>query len=220
MNIWDAYQERINAHGGTKRGAALQREIRRINNRLPDNLSYHTVTVDDVEQNVAVINSDNLNEKSIISMPGEDLVNGGLVHWMDNYWLITERDANMTVYTKCKMIQCNHLLKWVSEDGVIHEQWCVVEDGTKLKRTYGVRNSLAYWKRYVKTTPLIAGNPLELYRLQRSIEICRRECLKTVEIGQSAAKLRTGERSTTNSMARVGTSVLKRGALNHLMAAW
>lgn len=131
MNIWDAYQERINAHGGTKRGAALQREIRRINNRLPDNLSYHTVTVDDVEQNVAVINSDNLNEKSIISMPGEDLVNGGLVHWMDNYWLITERDANMTVYTKCKMIQCNHLLKWVSEDGVIHEQWCIVEDGTK-----------------------------------------------------------------------------------------
>ena len=220
MNIWDAYQERINAHGGTKRGAALQREIRRINNRLPDNLSYHTVTVDDVEQNVAVINSDNLNEKSIISMPGEDLVNGGLVHWMDNYWLITERDANMTVYTKCKMIQCNHLLKWVSEDGVIHEQWCVVEDGTKLKRTYGVRNSLAYWKRYVKTTPLIAGNPLELYKLQRSIEMCRRECWKIVEIGQPAAKLRTGERSTTNSIARVGTSIPKRGALNCLMAAW
>ena len=220
MSIWDAYQERIDAHGGTKRGAALQQEIRRIKNRLPENLSYHTVTVDDMGQEVAVINSDNLNEKSIISMPGEDLVNGGLVHWMDNYWLITERDANVTVYTKCKMIQCNHLLKWVSEDGVIHEQWCIVEDGTKLKRTYNVRNSLAYWKRYVKTTPLIAGNPLELYKLQRSIEMCKRECWKIVEIGQSAAKLRTGERSTTNSIARVGTSVLKRGALNHLMAAW
>ena len=220
MSIWDAYQERIDAHGGTKRGAALKQEIRRINNRLPDNLSYHSVTIDDVEQNVAIINSDNLNEKSIISMPGEDLACGGLVHWMDNYWLITERDANMTIYTKCKMIQCNHLLKWVSEDGVIHEQWSIVEDGTKLKRTRTVRDSLAYWKRYVKTTPLIAGNPLELYKLQRSIEMCRRECWKIVEIGQPAAKLRTGERSTTNSIARVGTSVLKRGALNHLMAAW
>lgn len=131
MSIWDAYQERIDAHGGTKRGAALKQEIRRINNRLPDNLSYHSVTIDDVEQDVAIINSDNLNEKSIISMPGEDLDCGGLVHWMNNYWLITERDANITIYTKCKMVQCNHLLKWVSEDGVIHEQWSIVEDGTK-----------------------------------------------------------------------------------------
>lgn len=220
MSIWDAYQERIDAHGGTKRGAALKQEIRRINNRLPDNLSYHSVTIDDVEQNVAIINSDNLNEKSIISMPGEDLACGGLVHWMDNYWLITERDANMTIYTKCKMIQCNHLLKWVSEDGVIHEQWSIVEDGTKLKRTRAVRNSLAYWKRYVKTTPLIAGNPLEPYRLQRSVETHRRERLKTVRIGQSAAELLTEAGSTTNSVASVGTSVSKRGALNHTYVAW
>ena len=150
MNIWDAYQERINAHGGTKRGAALQREIRRINNRLPDNLSYHTVTVDDVEQNVAVINSDNLNEKSIISMPGEDLVNGGLVHWMDNYWLITERDANMTVYTKCKMIQCNHLLKWVSEDGgAFRRESVTAADGT-LQSEFTVAEQTMTLQAYIK----------------------------------------------------------------------
>lgn len=220
MSIWDAYQERIDAHGGTKRGAALKQEIRRINNRLPDNLSYHSVTIDGVEQDVAIINSDNLNEKSIISMPGEDLDCGGLVHWMNNYWLITERDANMTIYTKCKMVQCNHLLKWVSEDGVIHEQWSIVEDGTKLKRTRAVRNSLAYWKRYVKTTPLIAGNPLELRRLQRSVETHRRECLRTAKIGQSAAEPLTEAGSTTNSVASVGTSVPKRGALNCIYVAW
>lgn len=220
MSIWDLYQERINAHGGTKRGAALKQETRRINNKLPDSLSYHSVTIDDMEQDVAIINSDNLNEKSIISMPGEDLACGGLVHWMNNYWLITERDANMTVYTKCKMVQCNHLLKWVSEDGVIHEQWSIVEDGTKLKRTRAVRDSLAYWKRYVKTTPLIAGNSLEPYRLQRSVETHKRECLKTVRIGQSAAKPRIAEGSTTNSVASVGTSVPKRGALNYIYVAW
>ena len=220
MSIWDAYQERIDAHGGTKRGAALKQEIRRINNRLPDNLSYHSVTIDDVEQDVAIINSDNLNEKSIISMPGEDLDCGGLVHWMNNYWLITERDANMTIYTKCKMVQCNHLLKWVSEHGVIHERWSIVEGGTKLKRTRAVRNSLAYWKRYVKTTPLIAGNPLELRRLQRSVETHRRECLRTAKIGQSAAEPLTEAGSTTNSVASVGTSVPKRGALNYIYVAW
>ena len=29
------------------------------------------------------------------------------------------------------MVQCNHLLRWVSKDDEICEQWCIVEDGTK-----------------------------------------------------------------------------------------
>lgn len=29
------------------------------------------------------------------------------------------------------MIQCNYLLRWVDSDAVIHEQWCIIEDGTK-----------------------------------------------------------------------------------------
>ena len=138
------------------------REERFINRHIGDNLSYHSVTIDDTDRDVVIIASDNLNEKTILSLPGEDLLHGGLVHWMDNYWLITERDADTTLYTRAKMIQCNHLLKWVSDDDVIHEQWCIIEDGTKLKRIM-IRNSLAHWKRYVITIPLTAGNPLELY---------------------------------------------------------
>lgn len=131
MSVWDTYKNRIDAKGGSKRGAAFEREIRMINNKLADSLSYQKVTIDNLSQEVAIINSDNLNEKTIISLPGEDIGHGGLVSWMDNYWLVTERDANTTIYTKAKMIQCNHLLKWVSDDGVVHEQWCIIEDGTK-----------------------------------------------------------------------------------------
>ena len=85
------------------------------------------------QQNVAIINSDNLNEKYIFSLPDEDIRHGDLIEWMDNHWLVTERDANTTVYTRAKLLQCNYLLKWVSEDHIVHEQWCVIEDGTKLK---------------------------------------------------------------------------------------
>lgn len=131
MNIWDTYNTRIAAHGGNKRDAVLLRESRMLKSKLPDSLSYHSVTIDDVPQDVAIINTDNLNEKYIYSLPGEDVKHGGLVSWKDNFWLITERDANDTVYTRAKMLQCNHLLKWVDEDGVIREQWCVIEDGTK-----------------------------------------------------------------------------------------
>lgn len=141
MNSWDMYQNRIVSRGGTKREAARRREIHTIEKKLPDNLSYQTVEIDGVSQNVAIIDTDNLNEKTILSMPGEDIIHGGLVDWMDNHWLVTERDANQTLRTRAKLEQCNYLLKWVGDDNTIHEQWCIIEDGTKyLTGEYEDRN--------------------------------------------------------------------------------
>lgn len=131
MSVLDEHKARMDVVGNTFRGAHLNRATGTINTHLPNSLSYTEVTIDDVSQIVAIMNSDNLNEKTIISMPGESLRHGGLVYWMDQYWLITEKDYNTTVYTKGHLLQCNFLLKWITEDRVIHEQWCCVEDGTK-----------------------------------------------------------------------------------------
>lgn len=157
MSVWDTYLERGELRGRTKREAALRRESSYLNRKVPDSLSYCEVSIYDeahgydlpsdeanpelFTRKVAIINSDNLNEKYIYSLPGEDIEHGSLVHWMDNYWLVTERDANTTVYTKAKIIQCNHLLRWVTANGQIHEQWCIIEDGTKyLTGEYEDRN--------------------------------------------------------------------------------
>lgn len=230
MNPWDLYQKRLDVRGVTKREELYKREVRYLRDKIPENLSYKLLDVfgqdstynitkqTATQQEIAVIDSDNLEEKYLYSMPEEDIENGAIIHWHDCYWIVTERDANEDVYVRAKMVQCNFLLKWLDHGSII-EQWCRIEDGTKLKHVNAC-DSLAYWKRYVKTTPLIAGIPLELYKLQRSGETRRRECLRIVKIGQSAAKLRTGEGSTTNSVASVGTSVPKRGALNYLWVAW
>lgn len=141
MDAWGVYQNRIEARGGTKRGSALLRETHMIKSKLSDNLSYQTVSIDGTSQEVAVINTDNLNEKFVYSLPGEDVKHGAIVCWMGSYWLVTERDANTTVYVRAKMIQCNYLLRWVSDDNTICEQWCVIEDGTKyLTGEYEDRN--------------------------------------------------------------------------------
>lgn len=131
---WDVYEARNNARGGTLRGSQLQREKQYLKRHFGDSLSYHNVLVDGMEQNVTIINTDNLDEKVVISQPDEVLKCGAIIYWMDTHWVITEKDYNTEIYTKCKMVQCNYLLKWVSEDAVIHEQWCVVSDGTKLRR--------------------------------------------------------------------------------------
>lgn len=157
MDAWSMYQNRVSAHGSSKRKAAYIREVRAIESKLPDNLSYHLADIHPkeygfnlespdaiqhtVSQNVAITDSDNLNEKIIYSMPAEDIALGSLIYWMNNYWLVTERDANTTLYTKAKLLQCNHLLKWITSEHEIIEQWCVVEDGTKyLTGEYEDRN--------------------------------------------------------------------------------
>lgn len=200
MNMWDTYESRIRTSGATQRDAILRRETHWLNTRLKDSLSYHHVIVDGVNRNVAIINSDNLNEKLMYSMPGEDIRNGSLVEWMGNHWTVVEKDANNEIYTKVKLLQCNYLLKWiVVEDGepIIKEQWCTIDDGTKLETHHWCVDSLAYWKRYVKTTPLFAGNSLEPYHRNGMANSYKRNGLKTMRIGQSAGKLRIEEPSTT-----------------------
>lgn len=145
-DIWDIYQDRMSTRGLTKRETVLKREIRTLDHKIPESLSYQDVTMFDPEhgynidgemsgygirRNVAIINSDNLDEKTIIAMPGEDIVHGSLVDWMGQHWLVTNRDANATVYVKAKMVQCNFLLRWIADDDTICEQWCIIEDGTK-----------------------------------------------------------------------------------------
>lgn len=131
MSAWKTYTERLNAHGSTKRNAALLREQRLLNTKLQDSLSYQVVSINKVDMNVAIIDSDNLNEKIMYSLPGETFNGGDIVEWADNHWLITEKDAAVEVQTRVKLVQCNYLLKWIDDSDIIHEQWCVVEDGTK-----------------------------------------------------------------------------------------
>lgn len=136
-NMWSLYEARINASGVTQRKESFNREKHLLATRIRDSLSYHHAIVDGVKREVAITNSDNLNEKLMYSMPGETFKNGGMVEWMDNHWLIVEKDANTEIYTKVKLMQCNYLLKWVEvidEIPTIMEQWCVIDDGTKLER--------------------------------------------------------------------------------------
>lgn len=130
MNPWDVYTSRLNTMGSSLREASLMREKRLLSLRLPNNLSYDSVYIDGVKQELAIVNSDNVNVKSLHSLPGEDIKLGGTVFFMGKHWLIDERDAKNEVYTTAKMTMCNHLLKWVTDDGIIHEQWSIVEDAT------------------------------------------------------------------------------------------
>lgn len=131
MNPWDSYTARNTLHGATSRDRAKYNLMSRLSHQIPTTLSYHNVNIDGVERNIVILNSDNLNQKTLCSLPGEDIRHGALIEWMNHRWIVTERDANTEIYTKCIMLQCNYLLKWINTNGEVVERWCIVEDGTK-----------------------------------------------------------------------------------------
>lgn len=130
MSVWKTYSRRLESKGKTIRDSVLNREKSTLRNKLPDNLSYEDIIIDGRKQCVAVINSDDLNKKYLHSLPDEDISHGGLIFYEDNFWIVTEKDARKELYVTAKMERCNHLLKWITADGIIHEQWSIVEDGT------------------------------------------------------------------------------------------
>lgn len=131
MNPWDTYKNRNTLHGSTGRERAKYALMNRLTHQIPSTLSYQNVDIDGVERNIVIINSDNLNQKTLCSLPGEDIRHGALIEWQNHRWLVTERDANTEIYTKCIMLQCNYLLRWINSKGEIVERWCIVEDGTR-----------------------------------------------------------------------------------------
>lgn len=138
MNPWEKYQARMTVRGLSKRDSSKNREAHILTSKLPTSLSYHKLTIDGIPRELAVINSDDLNIKTLRSLPGEDIPHGGLVYWMNNYWIITEKDANNELYTKATMQQCNYQLRWIADDKMVVERWCIITDGTKyLSGEYG-----------------------------------------------------------------------------------
>ena len=130
-SMFDNYNARLAINSEVRRETVLDRERRRLNRWLPQSLSYKSVLIDSIQQNVVITDHDNINLKTICAMPGENLKHGAIVDWENCKWLITELDAHSEIYEKGIMQQCNYLLKWRDTTGDIVEKWCIIEDGTK-----------------------------------------------------------------------------------------
>lgn len=134
MSVWERYNARSEVRGKTRREAALKQERRWIDRYADYSLSCHRVVADGESIDAIILDSDNLNVKTICVHPGQPFDNGATILWNDQYWLVTALDANDEVYIRATMEQCNYLLRWINAGGEIVERWSIVEDGTKLER--------------------------------------------------------------------------------------
>lgn len=131
MDAWSKYGRRRDVLGRTKHDMWINHTRANIARKMLESPSCRVVDINGTEQTVCIVHTAALDQKQIMSIPGEHLEHGGLVTFADNKWLITEMDADNLIYDKGIMQQCNHILRWISKDGTLKEKWCYVADGTK-----------------------------------------------------------------------------------------
>lgn len=132
VSVWDTYRERMGYSGTNTHDFWVKHARSSLARSLVDSPSCKKVLVNGEEQLMSIMRHAEQGYKKIASMPGETLKHGGLVDWANSKWLITDVDADDTIYQRGIMRRCNHILRWVSsKTGEIREKWCVVEDGTK-----------------------------------------------------------------------------------------
>ena len=135
MGVWDTYAARLNApfdkRGNAERDSALSHIQDRMRRKITASLSYSTAVINGKEHKVAVIDMNEIDQKKIFSMPGEDLPHGATVDWSGSKWLITQVDAHHEFCTEGRLLRCNHLLRWIDGDGNVVARWANIADGTK-----------------------------------------------------------------------------------------
>lgn len=130
MGIWDSYFERV-SDVGSYREAAIEDAKMQISITAPESPSFHEIKMNGRTIHATITKGQTISEKRISAIPNERLIHGGIVEFAGGHWLITELDADNEIYDRGTMIRCNHILRWIGEDGELKQKWCYIEDGTK-----------------------------------------------------------------------------------------
>ena len=109
----DYYRKIQNAYG-TKSYQEVQRNIVKndLNRDFTKPLDAYTVLINDVEQDLTILETNDKYTKKIKSRPDESFKIGQIVFWQNSYWIIKEVDTNKSIITQGTMTECNQILYW------------------------------------------------------------------------------------------------------------
>lgn len=124
----DTYRRRVSAHGKTLREQNINFEKLQIQNLAPHSSAFKDTTIDDIEQNLMVVRSGEIESKYIYSMPNETFNVGSVVYWNQSHWLITQKDNDDDIITRGVMELCNREICWQdTDDKQIYKLWATIK---------------------------------------------------------------------------------------------
>ena len=141
----DYYRKIQNAYG-TKSYQEVQRNIVKndLNRDFTKPLDAYTVLINDVEQDLTILETNDKYTKKIKSRPDESFKIGQIVFWQNSYWIIKEVDTNKSIITQGTMTECNQILYWQNAEGKIVSKHVYIEDFTKYSNGESSNNTVTF----------------------------------------------------------------------------
>jgi len=115
----DRYSARINLYGDTERERIKNRLKQNLSNRLNDGLSYKQVKLNGVDTQLIINTGSTPYNKTFTSLPGQKILAGDYIEWVNQIWLVCEADCDDEIYIDGSLRQCQHKIYWQATDGRI-----------------------------------------------------------------------------------------------------
>lgn len=128
---WNKYINRLNVEGASNRERNTNRLKNQITSKSSDNPSYKSVKINGVDSNLVIDSGTKPYCKQFKSLHGQEINIGDYVEWVNSHWLVTECDSDDEIYRDGTLEECNYLLKWQNEVGVIVERWAIISSASK-----------------------------------------------------------------------------------------
>lgn len=130
-DLIEAYIDRIQWQGYTKRDAIKSRTQRALLRKAGDSLSSPLdVSIDGEPAKVLITNKPDNQQKQIIVLDGA-LKSGSVVTWGQSHWLVVDTDKNDEMHPSGDIERCNYVLKFKNAAGEVVQKHCIIVDVTK-----------------------------------------------------------------------------------------
>lgn len=129
---FETYEKLLTCNGSSARErniANLHRDIFRL---APDNPAFHTVQINGETRHATVVSTQDLNTKTIVTLPEENIGVGDHVVFAKKNYYITSCSTDDGIYAYGKMEQCTDVIHFISKlDGSIKEYPVIMVNTTK-----------------------------------------------------------------------------------------
>lgn len=131
MEVWEAYNNRLDINGHTKRERQVNHLKDIITRKSVDNPSYKSILLNGEKTQLVINSGTQTYYKDFQSLPDQEINIGDYVEWANSHWIVVTCDSDDEIYRNGKLEQCNYLLKWQNELGQIIERWAVIQSASK-----------------------------------------------------------------------------------------
>ena len=130
LNYLDTYWYRVNKLGATHKDRELNASILDFEKYLLEHPSSETIKVDNAEKLASIISNkqdENKLTKKVLTTLTSGVIPGVIFEWKSLKWIVYFQEKNPNeAYHSNQAVQCNNVIKWITEYGVIRELPCYV----------------------------------------------------------------------------------------------